>query len=62
MFDVASVIPFSVLLDLPRKSTLLVCYKLNILRPPQGNKFDICALLFGGYDRFIPLDKMVLYD
>ena len=25
------------------------------------NQFDIRALLFGGYDRFIPLYKMVFY-
>ena len=25
------------------------------------NQFDICALLFGGYARLIPLDKMVFY-
>ena len=25
------------------------------------NQFDIRALLFGDYDRFIPLDKMVFY-
>ena len=33
--------------------------KLNIFRPPQVNQFDILALLFDGYARFIPLDKMV---
>ena len=27
----------------------------------MGEPVDICALLFGGYARFIPLDKMVLY-
>ena len=26
-----------------------------------GETFDTCALLFGGYARFIPLDKMVFY-
>ena len=25
------------------------------------NQFDIRELLFGGYARFLPLDKMVLY-
>ena len=59
MFYVADVITLSVVLELMRKSNLLVCYKLNIFRPPWVNQFDICALLFGGYARFIPLYKMV---
>ena len=25
------------------------------------NQFDICSLLFGGYARFIPLDKLIFY-
>ena len=27
----------------------------------MGEPVDICALLFGGYARFVPLDKIVLY-
>ena len=61
MFYLANVIKSSVVLELLWKLTLLVCYKLNILRPPRVNKFDIRALLFGGNARFIPLDKMVFY-
>ena len=61
MFYVANVISLNVVSELLRKSTLLIRYKLNILRPPQMNQFDICALLFGGYKRFIPLDKIVFY-
>ena len=61
MFYVANVITFSLSLDLLRKFTLLVRYKLNIFRPPQVNQFDNSALLFGGYTSFIPLDKMVVY-
>ena len=55
MFHVANVIMFSVFLELLCKFTLLVRYKLNRFRPPQVNHFDIRALLFGGYIRFIPL-------
>ena len=57
MFYVAIVILFSVFSYLLWKSNLLVCYKLNRFRTPQVNQFDICALLFGGYVSFIPLDK-----
>ena len=62
MFYVAHVIKLSVFLELLWKSTLLVRYKLNRLRPPRVNHFDIRALLSGGYARFIPLDKMALYS
>ena len=61
MFYVASIIPFRVFLELLWKSTLLLRYKLNILWPRWLNHFDIMALLIGGYARFIPLDKIVLY-
>ena len=62
MFYVANVITLSVVLELLLKFTLLVRYRLNIFRPPWVNQFDIRALLFVGYDRFIPLHKMVFYD
>ena len=42
-------------------STLLVRYKLNRLGNPQVNHFDISEMLFGGYARSTPLDKMALY-
>ena len=61
MFNVANVIKLSVVLELQWKFTLPVRYRLYIFRPPQVNQFDIRALLFGGYTRFIPLDKMVFY-
>ena len=61
MFYVDNTITFSVFLELLCKFTLLVRYKLNIFRPLHMNHFDINALLFGGYYRFIPLDKMVFY-
>ena len=61
MFYVANVIILSAVLELLWKFTLLVRYKLNIFQPPQVNQFDICAQLFGGCARFIPLDKIVLY-
>ena len=61
MFYVANIIIFSVFLELLRKPTLLVCYKLNRFHPLQVNQFDIHALLFGGYSRFITLDKIVFY-
>ena len=61
MFYVANVITFSVFLELLWKFTLLVSYKLNICWTPRVNQFDIRALSFGGYDRFIPLDKIVFY-
>ena len=60
MFYVDSVITFSVFLELLYKSTLLIRYKLNSFRPPQVDQFDIHSLLFGGYIRFIPIDKMIL--
>ena len=59
MFYVARTIKFSVFLDLLWKHILIVCYKLNMIWPPY--QFDICVLLFGGYTRFIPLDKIVFY-
>ena len=61
MFYVANVITLSVVLELLWKFTLLVRYKLNIFRPPRVNQFGIRALIFRGYARFIPLDKMVFY-
>ena len=61
MFYVAIVIPFSICLEWLRKYTLLKRYKLNIFWSPRVKQFDIYALLFGGYARFIPLDKKVLY-
>ena len=39
MFYVANVIKFSVFLVLLWKSNLIVCYKLNIFRPPRVNQF-----------------------
>ena len=54
-FYVANVITFSVISELPCKFTLLVRYKLNIFWPLRVNRFDISALLFSGYTRFIPL-------
>ena len=65
MMYVASIIRFRVFSELLRKSTLLAHCKLNIFWPPLVNQFDICALLFGGYDRFITLYKwyyMVIGD
>ena len=62
MFYIASVITFGIFLELPWKSTLLVFCKLNIFWHPQVNQFDIIALIFGGYARFTPLDKMVYID
>ena len=59
MFYVANVTASSVFSELLWKSTSLVCYKLNRFQNPQVNQFDIRALLFGGYARFVPLDKMV---
>ena len=61
MFYLANVIRLNVVLELLRKSTLLVDYRLNFFWPPRVKQFDIRALLFGGYARFIPLDKMVFY-
>ena len=61
MFYVASVITSSVFWGLLWKYTLLVRYKLNSFQSPQVNQFEICALLFGIYDMFVLLDKMVLY-
>ena len=58
---VANIITLSVFLELLWKFILLVHYKLNIFRPPRVNQFDIHALLFRGYAKFIPLDKMVFY-
>ena len=60
-FYVANVITLSAVSELLWKFTLLLRYKLNRFRPPWVNQFDIRALLFGGYARFIPLDKMVFY-
>ena len=45
MFYIVNVITFSVFWELLWKSTLLVCYRLNRLRPPLVNQFDICAQL-----------------
>ena len=59
MFYVASFITFRLFSDFLWKSNLLICYKLNIFRPPQVKQFDMRSLLFGGFARFIPLDKMV---
>ena len=61
MFSVANVITLSVVPELLWKFTLIVRYKLGIFRPPRVNQLDICGLLFRGYARFIPLDKMVSY-
>ena len=57
VFYVASSITISAFSKLLWKSTLLVRYRLNRFRPPHVNQFDFCALLFGGYTRFITLDK-----
>ena len=61
MLCVANVITYIVVLELLWKFYSLVHYKLNRFLPPQVKQFDICALLFGGYDRFVPLNKMVFY-
>ena len=61
IFYVDNVITLSVVSEFLWNFTLLVRYKLNVFRPPRVNQFDIHALLFGGYTRFIPLDKMVFY-
>ena len=62
IYYVANIITLRVVLELLWEFTLLICYKLNIFRPPRVNQFDICALLFRGYARFILLDKMVFYS
>ena len=62
MFEVAYVIIISLFLELLWKSTLLLRYQLNRFHPPQVNQFDISLFLFGGYARFVLLDKMVLYN
>ena len=62
MFYVASVITFRIFLELLRKSNLIVNYRFNCFQPPRVNQFGICALLFGGYVRFIQLDKMIYID
>ena len=59
IFYLANVITFSLFLGLLRWYNLLVRYKLNRFRPLRVNQFDICALLFGGYTRFILLGKIV---
>ena len=46
MYYLASVIAFSVFLELLWRSTLLICYRLNRFQCPQVNQFDICELLF----------------
>ena len=56
MFYVAIFITFSVFLESLCKFALQVSFTLNIFRPSQENQFDICALLFIGYARFVPLD------
>ena len=61
MFYVASVIKFIIFLELLWNYTLLICYNFNIFCSPRVKHFDIYALLFGGYARFILLYKMVLY-
>ena len=62
MYYVDIVITLNLFLELPWKFILLVPFKLKRLQFPQVHQFDIRALLFGGYARFIQLDKMVLYD
>ena len=62
MFYIAIVIKFSTFSELLWKSTLLLRYKLIRFWPPWVSQFDIFALLFGGYARFIPLDKIVYID
>ena len=61
MFYVANLIKLSVVSEILWKSNLLVRYKLDIFPPLQVNNFDISALLFGVYSRFIPLDKIFFY-
>ena len=61
MFSVANIITLSVVPELLWKFTLIVRYKLRIFRPPRVNQFDIYAMLFWGYSRFTPLDKMLFY-
>ena len=48
-------------MEIPWKSTLLVCYKSNIFWTPQVNQFDIRKLLISVYYRFILLDKIIFY-
>ena len=62
MFYINIIITFSLFSELLWKSTLLVRYKLNRFLFTRVSKFDIHALLFGGYYRFIPLDKMVFIE
>ena len=62
MFYVDSVITFSIFSKLLWKSILLIHYKSKRFQSPRLNQLYICALLFGGYTRFIPLDKMVYID
>ena len=54
MFYAANIITVSVFLELLWKFIILICYKLNIFGPPLVNQFDIRAILFGGYARFVP--------
>ena len=61
MFYVANIVTLIIVSELLWKSTLLIRYKLNSFHPPMVNQFDIRALLFGCYARFIPLDKTVFY-
>ena len=60
MFYIVNAIKFSVFSELLWKYNLLVCYELNRFWSPRVNQFDISAILFGGYTRFLPLDKMVI--
>ena len=55
MFYVSNAIKFSVFLGLLWKFTLFFW-------TPWANQFDIRALLFGGYARFIPLSIVVHID
>ena len=61
MLCVANVITYIVVLELLSNFSSLVHYNLNRFRSPWVKQFDILALLFGGYARFIPLNKMVFY-
>ena len=60
MFYVDSGITFRFFSGLLWKSTLLISYKLDILRPSQVNQFDMYALLFGSYSSFLLLNKFSL--
>ena len=56
MFNVSNIVKFCAFSELLWEYTVFIRYKLNRLWTSRVNQFDIFALLFGGYARFIPLD------